>query len=295
MIARDLDWMLQQRIRHLMALSAHSCPCRYRKPLGICLVKVYGWFMRTKKSILNCALALITLWMTSLACRDYLSDSSNPTMIAPQDLSNMDLSGLRMIGDDLSNKNLSGVNFSHSDLSFVNFANSNCQGAIFDYASLGGANFSSAILDRKWALIIDVLTNEGGTRKDLAGYDFSKTDMSQYDFPESNLQDANFQNTELQGANFGGANLARANFSGAILIGGHAADFSRANLTGANFSGVEFKVFQQEELHINFSYANLTNAVISPTQLKYATLACTKLPDGKIALENLCPNPTLTP
>ncbi len=251
--------------------------------------------MKTNKPILHCVLALVALWMTSLACQDYESDSSNPTMIAPQDLSNSDFSRLRMGGDDLSNKNLSGANFSHSSLGHTNFANSNCQGAIFDYADLSGANFSGAILDKKWALIIDVLTNEGGTNRDLSGSDFSRTDMSSYDFTKANLQSANFQDAELYGTNFSGANLSGANFSGATLIGGHAANFSGANLINANFSGVDFRVFEQEELHIDFSFADLTNSVISPEQLQYAILACTKLPDGKIAMENLCLQSTVTP
>jgi len=210
--------------------------------------------MKTKKSIFTCVLAFTALWMASLACTDY--GDIDPARIAPKDLSGMDLSWEYMEGFDFSNKNLSGVNFSHANLENANFTNSNCQGAIFDDAGLLGANFSGAILDKKWALIIDVLTSGGGANKNLTGYDFSNAYMVDYDFSGANLQGANFQDTNLV-----------ANFSGADLSG---VDFSKVNLScGARCT--------------NFSYANLTNAIISPGQLKEVILNCTKLPDGTIS------------
>ncbi len=104
--------------------------------------------MKTKQIVLVCALAFVALCVSSLACNDKYGDI-DLTRIAPQDLSNMDLSWNYMAGFDFSNKNLSGVNFSHAHLENANFANSSCQGAIFDDAGFLGANFSGAILDKK--------------------------------------------------------------------------------------------------------------------------------------------------
>lgn len=211
-------------------------------------------FMKTNKPKFTRALALLMLWIASLACTDY--GEIDPAIIAPQDLSNMDLSWKYMAGFDFSNKNLSGVNFSHATLYDANFTNCNCQKTIFDNASLMGANFSGAILDEKWALIIEVLTSGSGANKNLAGYDFSEAYMGGYDFSGANLQGADFRNANLAVVNFRGADLSGAIFSGAGINGKHGADFS---------------------------YANLTNATISSWQLKQAILGCTILPDGTIS------------
>jgi len=223
--------------------------------------------MKIKRPAFTSVLALIALWIAILACGDKYGDI-DPTMIAPQDLSNMDLSWKYMDGFDFSNKNLSGVNFSHAHLENANFANSNCKGAIFDDAGFQGSNFSGAILDKKWALIIDVLTSGGGANKNFSGYDFSETYMAGYDFSGANLQGANFQNANLGVADFRGADLSGAIFSGATITGKHGT---------------------------NFSYANLTNAVISPWQLKQAILGCTKLPDGTISGVSVPENDYATP
>jgi uncharacterized protein YjbI with pentapeptide repeats len=224
--------------------------------------------METKRPVFICALALIVLWMASLACRQTYGDI-DPAVVAPQDLSNMDLSWKDMDGFDFSNKNLSGVNFSHASLNNANFANSNCRGAIFNDAGLLGARFSGAVLDEKWARIIDVLTSGSGANKDLAGYDFSNTYLIEYDFSKANLQGADFRNANLGSANFSEADISNANFSGAILN------------SGAH--------------HVNFCCANLTNVIVSPEQRAIMLVCIQSLPDGTtIPEEKLC-NATPTP
>ena len=223
--------------------------------------------MKTMQSIFTCALAFLALWLASLACGDMYGEI-DPTKIAPQDLSNMDLSSRRMIGFDFSNKNLSGVNFSHANIEDANFTNSNCAGAVFDGTQFLGAIFSGAILDKKWALIIDVLTSGSGANKNLAGYDFSEAYLVEYDFSGSNLQGANFHNTNLVG------------------------DFRGADLSGADFSGTDLSCGR---LCTDFSYANLTNANISSEQMEQVILGCTKLPDGTVAEEKLCTDHLPTP
>jgi len=223
--------------------------------------------MKTKQAVFTCALAIMMLWLASLACGDMYGEI-DPTRIAPQDLPNMDLSFRRMIGFDFSNKNLSGVNFSHANIEDANFTGSNCAGAVFDGAQFLGANFSGAILDKKWALIIDVLTSGSGANKNLAGYDFSEAYLVEYDFSGAYLQGVNFHSANLVG-NFRGADLSGADFSGVDLsCGSHCTDFS---------------------------YANLTHANISPGQLKQAILGCTKLPDGTMSGVQVPENDYATP
>lgn len=208
--------------------------------------------MRTNQTKFSSILMIVLVWLASLACGD-MYGLIDPTLIAPSDLTGMDLSSKRMIGFDFSNKTLRGVDFSFTDLDNANFTNSDCRGSIFDHAILVGADFSGAVLDEKWALIMDVLVSEDGRGKDLIGYDLSKTTLGYFDFTKANLQGANLQYTNLVGT-----------------------IFSAADLSGADFTGATLR-------DTDFSYANLTGAIISEIQFTQARLRCTILPDGNLS------------
>lgn len=205
--------------------------------------------MMSNQKKYSCIPVIVLLWMASLACGD-MYGMIDPTIIAPTDLTGMDLSSKRMIDFDFSNKNLREVDFSFSHLDNAIFTKADCTGAVFDYATLVDADFSGAVLDEKLALIIDVLVSEDGSNKDFTRFDMSKTILAYFDFTNANLHGANLQNSNLVNSNFTGADLSEVNFSGAVLD------------------------------ETDFSYANLSGAVISERQLKQARLRCTILPDG---------------
>jgi uncharacterized protein YjbI with pentapeptide repeats len=95
---------------------------------------------------------------------------------------------------------------------------------------------------------------------DLSDADLTNASLIDADLNHANLSQANLAGASLVGANLAGANLYRAYLSGANLIG---ADLSGADLNEANLIGTAVR-------GANFSLSNVSQAIITPGQLKLA-------------------------
>jgi uncharacterized protein YjbI with pentapeptide repeats len=128
------------------------------------------------------------------------------------DLTNADLSGMRLDRADLSLANLSRAHFEETDLNDADLTLANLSGAQFRAAELMAADLSSA--------------NLSGAR--LHAY------LIKANFHQANLTGADLTDTVAGGANFSEANLSKADLSGADL---QECIFVKTNLCGANLTG----------------------------------------------------------
>ena len=219
-------------------------------------------------------MGFLALIFATLACGDGpWWNRIDPTALAPQDLSGMDLSYAPLYSQDFSGKFMRGVNLSNSNITKAIFTNADLReadlsrataiDAIFNGADLRGAkmdrlcfrgsSWEGAQLDSRWLEVVTVLDAKLVPNQDLHDLNLSGLCMHYYNLQNSDLSGANLSNTDLGGADFTGANLQGADLRDAWL----AADFTKANLKGA--------IVFEDELN------------------SYATLCETIMPDGQIS------------
>ncbi len=131
---------------------------------------------------------------------------ANNAGFAGEDLSNLDLSGLKLDG--------------------ANFENCVLSGTIFESASLAGANLAGAILTGS------NLTGANLENASLNGADLTHANLAGANLAHANLTDATFENANLRGASLAGAVATDTGFTGACL--------DDAKLTNGDFSGADF-------------------------------------------------------
>lgn len=152
------------------------------------------------------------------------------------DLSNADLSDVKLKNADLSNADLRCANLSNADLS-----NTNLYGVDLRCADLCNANLSNADL----------------RNTDLSDVKLKNANLYSANLSCANLSCVNLSNTILYGADLSYANLCSANLSNADL---RYVNLRRANLIHANLKGA------------NLAYTNLKRANLAYTNLKSADL-----------------------
>lgn len=187
------------------------------------------------------------------------------------DLSEANLSGVKLCGVNLSQANLSIVNLSganlseadcsHAKLNVARLSGANLTNAIFNYSSLNVANLIRADLSRAQlrgaSLVRAELLRAELSRADLSEANLEGTDLREATLRQTNLRHANLSGVVLKGASLVGANLEMAHLNGG--------DLSRADLTNANLRDTELK-------QVNLRYANLTGADLSGANLRWADL-----------------------
>ncbi|BCL33604.1 hypothetical protein NSMS1_00510 [Nostoc sp. MS1] len=187
------------------------------------------------------------------------------------DLSEANLSGVKLCGVNFSQANLSIVNLSGANLSEADFSyaklnvarlsGANLTNAIFNYSSLNVANLVRADLSRAQLRGASLVRAEL-IRAELSRADLSEADLEGADLREATLRHVNFRQANLNGVILKGASLLGANLEMANLNG---ADLSRADLTNANLRDGELK-------QVNLRYANLSGADLSGANLRWADL-----------------------
>lgn len=218
-------------------------------------------------------LGFVAFLFSSWACNDPYWNNKSPTELAPQDISNMDLSYAPLAGFDFSQKIMWGVNLSNADVSRANFTNADLRrvnlsdaraystifdgadlrGAILDRLCFRGSSWQNAKLDPRWFEVVTVLDEKLKPNQDLRELDLSAICMFSYDLQNANLAKVNLSET----------NLAWANLEGASLQG--------ANLTDANLYASIF---------LN---ADLKGATVDKDELAFAILCKTIMPDGQLS------------
>ena len=210
-------------------------------------------------------------------------------VLAGQDLSFLDLSGLdfkaaRLTAANLYGADLSGANLRHTDLSR----------ALMDRAIIVGTDFSGANLTRAVMRLPHSSTSPTFNRADaprftgadlsyarlvarLDGADFRAADMTKAKLHPYGDQT---QNTAARRSS-----LIACDFSGAVLVGADLShsllsftNFANADLTGANLRGADLS-------RTNFSGARLVAADITDADLDGANLAGAQGLEQAIGLE----------
>jgi uncharacterized protein YjbI with pentapeptide repeats len=205
-------------------------------------------------------IGFLSLMIATLACGDGpWWNRIDPTALAPQDLSGMDLSYSPLYGMNFSGKDMRGVNLANSNITKAIFTNADLRDAdlsqataidaIFNGADLRGAkldrlcfrgsSWEDAQLDSRWREVVTNLDAKLMPNQDLQDLDLSGLCMHYYNLQNSNLSGADLSNTDLGAADFTGANLQGANLRDSWL----AADFTKANLKGANVSEDDLNSF----------------------------------------------------
>jgi uncharacterized protein YjbI with pentapeptide repeats len=181
-----------------------------------------------------------------LAESQLISNGEPVISLAGANLTNSDLSRIRLASSDLS-----GVWLTNTDLSKADLRETNLSDAYLSNVSLSHASLREA---------------------DLSETDFSKTDLS-----ETNLSEANLNEADLSEAYLSGANLRKADL--------READLREVNLSGANLNEADLSDASLNEADLNeadLRSANLSNAVgLTDDQLtKAETLKHITMPDG---------------
>lgn len=186
-------------------------------------------------------------------------------------LSEANLSGIKLSGANLSQANLSIVNLSGANLCEANLSHAQMNVARLRGANLVGANLNHASLNVANLIRVD-LSRAHLRGASLVRAELIRTDLSRADLFEANLTSADLREATLRQANLRRANLSEANLKGCSLTGANlemanlnAADMSFTDLSSANLRDSELK-------QTNLSLANLSGADLSGANLRWADL-----------------------
>ncbi|MBW4644983.1 MAG: pentapeptide repeat-containing protein [Goleter apudmare HA4340-LM2] len=194
----------------------------------------------------------------------------------------IDFSGVDLSEANLSGVKLNGVNFSQANLSVINLSGANLSeanltDAKLNVARLSGANLASAILNNT-SLNVANLIRADLSRVQLRGAsliraELIRAELSRADLFQANLTSADLREATLRQANLRRANLSEASLRGCSLTGANlemanlnATDMGRADLSGANLRDTELR-------QANLSHANLSGADLSGANLRWADLS----------------------
>lgn len=207
---------------------------------------------------------------------------------------------------DLSEANLSGVklneaNFSHANLSIVNLSGSHLCGTDFSHAQINVARLSGAYLHQanlnhaslnvanliradlsRAQLQSASLIRAELIRADLSRADLFAANLNCADLREASLRHAILRYANLNEANFRDSLLTEANLEGANL---NNTDLSRTDSSGANCRNAEMR--QANLSHSNFSGANLSGANLRWADLSEAKLSGANLIGADLSNANL--------
>ncbi|MBD2360557.1 pentapeptide repeat-containing protein [Anabaena minutissima FACHB-250] len=187
------------------------------------------------------------------------------------DLSEANLSGIKLSGANFSQANLSVANLSGANLSEANLSH-----AKLNVARLSGVNLTSAILNHS-CLNVANLIRADLSRAQLRGASLVRAELIRAELSRADLFEANLNGADLREATLRHVDLRHANLTGAILKGSslaganlemanlNGADLSQADLSSANLRDAELK-------QVNLTRANLSGADLSGANLRWADL-----------------------
>ncbi len=154
------------------------------------------------------------------------NDKANLTGVdlMQQDLTNLDLSGLKMnkgqfLTSDLSGASLAGSNLNHANFEGARLVDADLSGADLRHAQLAGVDLQGA---------------------NLVGADLRHADLDEADLRGANLQQAKFESATMRSADLEGADLRDAIFTYCVANG--------VNFTDVNFDGIQFYMSDLKEV-----------------------------------------------
>jgi uncharacterized protein YjbI with pentapeptide repeats len=182
---------------------------------------------------------------------------------------------------DLSQLDLSGIRLREASLWYAHLEGSNLSGAQLERAILRGAHLEGADLSGAGADGVDLqgahLEGANLSKAHLKKAELLKAHLGKAVLPNAILDGAGLEEAHLDWADLSGAQLKkaylmRAHLEGANLSGAHLeeafledADLERANLTNAHLKGANLE-------RADLRGANLHRAHLQQTNLKYANL-----------------------
>ena len=207
------------------------------------------------------------------------------------ELTEANLSGVKLSGADLSNANLSVANLSGANLTRANFSYAQLNVARLSGAYLEGANFTKASLNVA-NLIRANLSNVKLIKASLIRAELIRADLSCANLFKANLSGADLREATLRHAVLRSANLNHACFKGASLIGANLeqAILNNTNLVRADLSGATLREAELRQVNLfraNLSGANLGDANLRWADLRGANLSWADLSGAKLSGANL--------
>ncbi|AUB42119.1 putative protein YjbI, containings pentapeptide repeats [Nostoc flagelliforme CCNUN1] len=163
-------------------------------------------------------------------------------------LSQADLSGVKLMWVDFSYANLGETNLSRADLSYGNLTKADLSRANLSRAFIVEANLSSVNLS------CANLQEANFSKAFIVGANFNEADLSSANLSCADLSESNFSRTELYIIRALGTNFTGANFTGACLENWHTN--SDTNLTNVICDYVYLQRGQQERRPSNGSFAS---------------------------------------
>jgi uncharacterized protein YjbI with pentapeptide repeats len=166
------------------------------------------------------------------------------------------------IQTDLSEANLSGLKLIRVNLNGANLGGANLSGANLKDASLRSASLRNA--DLNYAFMSEAkLTHANLRNANLSHATLSYTDLSFANFIGANLMFTDLSSTYLIHTNFSRADLMRTDFSSAALI--HA-DFSHAKVNRTIFGDIDLSTAKGLDLVHHQGPAHITMSTLSRSQ-----------------------------
>ncbi len=238
------------------------------------------------------------------------------------DLSNLDLSALKLEGVDFSDAILQGVNFEKAILVNSNFTNANLQQASFLSADLKGATLIDTDLSRALCKNADLsetdMRNAIFDQAILVKANLDRCNAENSSFSDADLTDVSFRNAQAKAADFSGSTLDNADFNGTILMEASVEDATgiRVNMEETDLTGLKaagktdfskgsfqrvtaaYSIWENAILNeadfslasmegANFASASLLSAVFTGADLKYGRLTKADMRQAKCRAMNL--------
>ena len=164
----------------------------------------------------------------------------NSNLFERDNLSGINLAGVKFPENSLKGKNLSGANLSHVDLTKQDLSDTNLTNAFFLRTDLSNKDFRNINVD---------------------GADFRYANLEYSILPNSILIENKFDNSNLSYVDLSGKDLSNTSFIEALFI---ETDFSNTKLKNARFNGVDFSKIKNNDL----SSSDLTGSVFSFSNFK---------------------------
>jgi BTB/POZ domain-containing protein KCTD9 len=215
------------------------------------------------------------LWQIIHSARGQVVSGARKEALEDLNKDGADFKRIDLSKADLSHINLNFAKLEEVDLEDANLGEANLEGANLEIANLRGVQLGQANLQKAYL-----------RRTDLRKAKLFQTKFQGADLGGANLQEVQGEMAYLQSVNLRGAYLQGANFQQAYLRNSFLAQahLQRANLSWANLQNANLSQADLKETQLSgadLTRANLEGAKnVTETQLTYAKLCLTRLPDG---------------
>lgn len=223
-------------------------------------------------------------WKTGKVIFSYECENNTieKTLNIAKNLKYADLRYADLCNANLSSINLTHANFSNAKLNGVFIIGADLSYSIFDNVNMSNSNLYHAKLNKC------ILNNVNLYNSNLSDANLSHSKITNTKFTVSLMTNAKFNYTFIKRSNFYSCNLFGSYVNASNFEN---CNFERTTLTNINFCNC---IFKQCNLSMStLSYSNMSSSKFIETNIKYAILLNTILPDLKynsiIGFNDECP------